>query len=99
TYQETINDRFEVVVANNYVDYYSFSLKVQVNVSMGHRLLTSMDQLEGGELPQTFINFVRKNTKINDSLTDVYLMLDKIMGGLCSNIRSEIRITYKACHD
>ncbi|KAF9359640.1 MutS protein msh4 [Mortierella sp. NVP85] len=108
TYKETINDIFEVV--NHYVDEYSLNLKVQFSVSMGYYLSTNVDQLEGGELPPIFINVVKKNkmvtfttlelmkknAKINDSLTEVYLMSDKIVNDLCSNIRSEIRILYKA---
>jgi DNA mismatch repair protein MSH4 len=108
TYKETINDIFEVV--NHYVDEYSLNLKVQFSVSMGYYLSTSVDQLEGGEIPPIFINVVKKNkmvtfttlelmkknAKVNDSLTEVYLMSDKIVSDLCSNIRSEIRILYKA---
>ncbi|KAG0239065.1 MutS protein msh4 [Mortierella sp. GBA43] len=108
TYKETINDIFEVV--NRYVDEYGLSLKVQFSVSMGYYLSTTLDHLEGGELPLVFINVVKKNksltfttlelmkknAKINDSLTEVYLMSDKIVSDLCSDIRSKIITLYKA---
>ncbi|KAF9983341.1 MutS protein msh4 [Modicella reniformis] len=108
TYKETINDIFEVV--NRYVDEYNVHLKVQFSVTMGYYLSTTVDQLEGGELPLIFINVIKKNkkltfttlelmkknAKINDSLTEVYLMSDKIVNDLCCNIRSEIGTLYKA---
>ncbi|KAF9115307.1 hypothetical protein BGX27_008309 [Mortierella sp. AM989] len=108
TYKETINDIFEAV--NRYAEEYDLSLKVQFNTTMGYYLSASIDQLEGGELPLIFINavkksksltfttleLVKKNAKINDSLTEVYLMSDKIVNDLSSNIRSDIGAIYKA---
>ncbi|KAG0018532.1 hypothetical protein BGZ80_007059 [Entomortierella chlamydospora] len=108
TYKETINDIFEVV--NRYVEEFNISLKVQFNTTMGYYLSTSVDQLEGGELPLIFINvvkksktmtfttleLVKKNAKINDSLTEVYLMSDNIVNELSSDIRADIGAVYKA---
>ncbi|KAF9183929.1 MutS protein msh4 [Haplosporangium sp. Z 767] len=108
TYKETINDIFEL--ANQYVEEYGVRLKLQFNVTMGYYLSMTVDQLEGGELPLIFINIVKKNkiltfttlelikknAKINDSLTEVYLMSDKIVNDLSSEIRSEISALYKA---
>ncbi|KAF9990044.1 MutS protein msh4 [Mortierella antarctica] len=108
TYKETINDIFELV--NRYVEEYDVKLKVQFNVTMGYYLSTTVDQLNGAELPLIFINIVRKakllsfttlelikkNAKINDSLTEVYLMSDKIVGDLSSEVRAEVGALYKA---
>ncbi|KAF9403041.1 hypothetical protein BGX21_007508 [Mortierella sp. AD011] len=108
TYKETINDIFEVV--NRYVEEFNISLKVQFNTTMGYYLSTGVDQLEGGELPLIFINvvkksktmtfttleLVKKNAKINDSLTEVYLMSDNIVNELSSDIRADIGAVYKA---
>ncbi|KAK3807784.1 MAG: hypothetical protein J3Q66DRAFT_392412 [Benniella sp.] len=44
------------------------------------------------------LKLMKNNANINDSLTDVYLMSDKIASNLCSNIRSDIWILYKAYH-
>ncbi|KAG0299101.1 MutS protein msh4, partial [Dissophora globulifera] len=108
TYKETINDIFEVV--NRYVEDYNIHLKVQFNTAMGYYLSTGVDQLAGSELPLIFINIVKKNktltfttlelvkknAKINDSLTEVYLMSDKIVSELSGNIRQDIGVLYKA---
>ncbi|KAI1315559.1 MutS protein msh4 [Mortierella claussenii] len=108
TYKETINDIFEAV--NRYVEEYDVGLKVQFNVTMGYYLSMTVDQHKGTELPLIFINIIKKhktltfttlelikkNAKINDSLTEVYLMSDKVISDLSSSIRSEIGVLYKA---
>ncbi|KAG0202103.1 MutS protein msh4 [Mortierella sp. GBA30] len=108
TYKETINDIFDLV--NRYVEEYGVQLRVQFNVTMGYYLSTTVDQLDGAELPLIFINIVKKakmltfttlelikkNAKINDSLTEVYLMSDKIVGDLSSEVRAEVGALYKA---
>ncbi|KAF9155098.1 MutS protein msh4 [Linnemannia schmuckeri] len=108
TYKETCNDILDVT--NRYVQEYGINLKVQFNVTMGYYFTTTVDQLGGNDVPLVFINvvkkgksltfttleLVKKNAKINDSLTEVYLMSDKIVGDLSSNIRSEIGALYKA---
>ncbi|KAF9432214.1 MutS protein msh4 [Entomortierella beljakovae] len=108
TYKETINDIFEVV--NRYAEEYNINLKIQFNTTMGYYLSSNLDQLGGNELPLVFINvvkknkiltfttleLVKKNAKINDSLMEVYLMSDKIITDLSSEIRSDIGAIYKA---
>ncbi|KAG0269965.1 MutS protein msh4 [Actinomortierella ambigua] len=63
-----------------------------------------------GELPSIFVNVVKKqktlvfttlelikkNSKIEDSLVEVYLMSDKIVQDLSSEIRTKINAIYKA---
>ncbi|KAF9910598.1 MutS protein msh4 [Linnemannia zychae] len=108
TYKETVNDIMDAT--NRYVQEYGINLKVQFNVTMGYYYTTTVDQLEGDEVPLVFINvvkksksltfttleLVKKNAKINDSLTEVYLMSDKIVSDLSSSIRGEIGALYKA---
>ncbi|KAF9097154.1 MutS protein msh4 [Mortierella sp. AD031] len=108
TYKETINDIFDVV--NRYVEESGISLKIQFNVTMGYHLSTTVDQLGTKEVPLVFINvvkkgktltfttleLVKKNAKLNDSMTEVYLMSDKIVSDLSSKIRGEIGALYKA---
>ncbi|KAG0315432.1 MutS protein msh4 [Dissophora globulifera] len=108
TYKDTINDIFEV--ANRYVEDYNIHLEVQSNTTMGYYLSTDVDLQAGGELPLNFINVVSKNkalafttlelvkkdAKINDSLTEVYPMSDKIISDYSGNIRQDIGVLYKA---
>ncbi|KAG0380109.1 MutS protein msh4 [Mortierella sp. AD032] len=108
TYKETVNDILDAT--NRYVQEYGINLKVQFNVTVGYYYTTTVDQLGENEVPLVFINVVRKskslsfttlelvkkNAKINDSLTEVYLMSDKIVSDLSSNIRGEIGALYKA---
>ncbi|KAF9131365.1 MutS protein msh4 [Mortierella sp. 14UC] len=108
TYKETVNDIMDAT--NRYVQEYGINLKVQFNVTMGYYYTTTVEQLGGNEVPLVFINvvkkskslafttleLVKKNAKINDSLTEVYLMSDKIVSDLSSNIRGEIGALYKA---
>ncbi|KAF8941708.1 MutS protein msh4 [Haplosporangium gracile] len=108
TYKETCNDILDVT--NRYVQEYGINLKVQFSVTMGYYFTTTVDQLDGNDIPLIFINvvkkgksltfttleLVKKNAKINDSLTEVYLMSDKIVSDLSSNIRGEIGALYKA---
>ncbi|KFH69849.1 hypothetical protein MVEG_04653 [Podila verticillata NRRL 6337] len=108
TYKETIEDMFEVV--NGYSEHYAINLKVQFNANMGYHLSTTTDLLDGHPLPLIFVNVVRKgkslsfttldlikkNAKIEDSLTEVYMMSDAIVKELASQIRTDIGALYKA---
>ncbi|KAG0237291.1 MutS protein msh4 [Actinomortierella wolfii] len=123
TYKEIVNDTFDLV--NSYVETYNLTLKIQFNNTMGYYLAMSTDQVGhhdsinsrsgnandlGGELPNIFINVVKKNktlnfttlelmkknSKIEDSLVEVYLMSDKIVQDLSSEIRTIINAIYKA---
>ncbi|KAG0231804.1 MutS protein msh4 [Actinomortierella wolfii] len=123
TYKEIVNDTFDLV--NSYVETYNLTLKIQFNNTTGYYLAMSTDQVGhrdsinsrsgnandlGGELPNIFINVVKKNktlnfttlelmkknSKIEDSLVEVYLMSDKIAQDLSSEIRTNINAIYKA---
>ncbi|KAG0097316.1 MutS protein msh4 [Podila epicladia] len=108
TYKETIEDMFEVV--NGYAEQYAINLKVQFNTNMGYHLSTTTDLLDGRQLPLVFVNVVRKgrtlsfttldlikkNAKIEDSLTEVYMMSDAVVKELACQIRADIGALYKA---
>ncbi|CAG8611279.1 2676_t:CDS:10 [Ambispora gerdemannii] len=108
TYKETINDIYELV--NGYTEQYKVPLKIQFNPATGFHLSTSIGNLQDRTLPLVFINvskkrktltfttleLMKKNTKINDSLTEVYLMSDKTIEDLISEIRKSIGVLYKA---
>ncbi|CAG8475627.1 9924_t:CDS:10 [Ambispora leptoticha] len=108
TYKETINDIYEIV--NGYTEQYKIPLKIQFSPATGFRLSTSIGNLQDQALPLVFINvskkrkaltfttleLMKKNTKINDSLTEVYLMSDKTIEDLISEIRKNIGVLYKA---
>lgn len=108
TYRETIEDIFEVV--NGYAEQYAINLKVQFNTNMGYHLSTTLDLLDGRPLPLIFVNVVRKgralsfttldlikkNAKIEDSLTEVYMMSDGVVKDLSCQIRVDIGALYKA---
>ncbi|RUS27664.1 hypothetical protein BC938DRAFT_482923 [Jimgerdemannia flammicorona] len=108
TYKETIDDIYELV--GQYIESTGIQIKLQFNPASGFHLTTSTDQLnDQSELPLIFINVVRKrktltfttleliqkNNKINESLTEVYLMSDKTIAELINDVRSAIGILYK----
>ncbi|RUS17438.1 muts domain V-domain-containing protein [Endogone sp. FLAS-F59071] len=90
----------------SFVDSTGIQIKLQFNSTSGFYLSASTEQLnDQGELPLMFINIVRKretgsaiqkNNKINESLTEVYLMSDKTIAELIADVRYTISIFYKA---
>ncbi|CAG8564813.1 6493_t:CDS:10, partial [Scutellospora calospora] len=108
TYKETVNDIYEKV--EQYNKQYDIPLKIQFSPTTGFYLSTSADNLAERQLPLVFINvskkkkaftfttleLMKKNTKINDSLTEVYLMSDKTIEDLILEIRGSIVVLYKA---
>ncbi|ORX92867.1 hypothetical protein K493DRAFT_224545, partial [Basidiobolus meristosporus CBS 931.73] len=107
TYKEATNDVYELV--NNYKEKYGIELKINFSHSMGFFLSVQGDQLPENELPSIFINVTRKkkllvftsmellkwNERISNSLTEVYLMSDKIITELTNEICTHISILYK----
>ncbi|RIB07458.1 muts domain V-domain-containing protein [Gigaspora rosea] len=108
TYKETVNDIYEKV--EQYNKQYEIPLKIQFSPTTGFYLSISAEQLGNSQLPLVFINvskkkktltfttleLMKKNTKINDSLTEVYLMSDKTIEDLILEIRGSIAVLYKA---
>jgi DNA mismatch repair protein MSH4 len=74
-----------------HLEQYQIPIKTQFSSATGFYLSITIEQLEGKQLPLIFINVkkrrktlifttlevMKKNKKINDSLTEVYLMSDK----------------------
>ncbi|GBC10105.1 hypothetical protein RclHR1_09340004 [Rhizophagus clarus] len=108
TYKETVDDLNEMI--DQYREQYQLPIKTQFSSAAGFYLSINIDQLEDKQLPLTFINVkkkrkiltfttlevMKKNIKISDSLTEVYLMSDKTIEDLISEIRSGICVLYKA---
>nr|CAG8550831.1 3178_t:CDS:10 [Entrophospora candida] len=108
TYKEMVDDTFEMI--EKYSEKNEIHLKPQFSVSTGYYLSTNIEHLGDRQLPLVFINvskkknlltfttleLIKKNTKINESLTEVYLMSDKIIEDLIFEIRGTIGVLYKA---
>jgi DNA mismatch repair protein MSH4 len=74
-----------------FLEQYQIPIKTQFSSTAGFYLSINIEQLEDKQLPLIFINVkkkrktltfttlevMKKNTKISDSLTEVYLMSDK----------------------
>ncbi|RIA80970.1 muts domain V-domain-containing protein [Glomus cerebriforme] len=107
TYKETVNDLNEII--DQYREQYQIPIKTQFSSTTGFYLSITTEQLEDKQLPLVYINVkkrrktltfttlevMKKNTKINDSLTEVYLMSDKTIEDLISEIRGGIGVLYK----
>ncbi|KAI8907003.1 muts-like protein 4, isoform CRA_a [Powellomyces hirtus] len=107
TYKETTNDVYDLVTA--YTEKYDIPIKVNFNPVVGFYLTATREQLAMRELPLEFINVETKkklttfttlkllsyNDRIQESLTEVYLMSDKIIEELIADIRKHAAILYK----
>ncbi|KAI9493031.1 DNA mismatch repair protein Msh4 [Zychaea mexicana] len=108
TYKETIEDIYEL--ATEYTESSGLNIKLQFNAPKGFYLSLPADQLEESTiLPQVFINVVKKkkqytfttlellqkNSRMNESLTEVYLMSDKTVTDLLQVFRADIGVLYK----
>ncbi|CAJ0749612.1 21846_t:CDS:10 [Entrophospora sp. SA101] len=105
TYKEMVDDTFEMI--EKYSEKNEIHLKPQFSVSTGYYLSTNIEHLGDRQLPLVFINvskkknlltfttleLIKKNTKINESLTEVYLI---IIEDLIFEIRGTIGVLYKA---
>ncbi|RGB41068.1 muts protein 4, partial [Rhizophagus diaphanus] len=108
TYKETVDDLNEMI--DQYCEQYQIPIKTQFSSTAGFYLSINIEQLEDKQLPLIFINVkkkrktltfttlevMKKNTKISDSLTEVYLMSDKTIEDLISEICNDISVLYKA---
>ncbi|KAJ3167556.1 MutS protein msh4 [Geranomyces variabilis] len=108
TYKETTNDVYDMVTS--YSDQFDLPIKVSFNPAYGFYLTLTREQLQGRELPLEFINVEQKkkitqfttlkllsyNDRIQESLTEVYIMSDKIVEELLDEIRKHAAVLYKA---
>ncbi|CAO3697576.1 unnamed protein product [Rhizopus microsporus] len=108
-YKEAIEDTYELV--SEYSENTGLKMKLQFSASSGFFIQMSTSELsDGNTLPDKFINVVTKrkmlhfttleilqsNSRINESLMEVYLMSDKVVSELLQVFRDNINILYKA---
>ncbi|KAG1463735.1 hypothetical protein G6F46_001738 [Rhizopus delemar] len=108
-YKEAIEDIYELVV--EYSESTKLNMKLQFSASNGFFIQISTSELsdeDGKVLPENFINVVKKrkvlqfttlelkNSRMNESLAEVYLMSDKTISELLQLFRENINFLYKA---
>ncbi|KAI7863458.1 muts domain V-domain-containing protein [Spinellus fusiger] len=108
TYKETVQDIYDM--ATEYGEITELPIKLQFNNSKGFYLcISSIDQLSNFTLPPLFINMVekkkhitfttlellKKNFRLEESLTEVYLMSDSIITDLLQQFRANVNVLYK----
>ncbi|CEG80340.1 hypothetical protein RMATCC62417_14694 [Rhizopus microsporus] len=108
-YKEAIEDTYELV--SEYSETTGLKMKLQFSSSSGFFIQMPTSELsDGNTLPDKFINVVTKrkmlhfttleilqaNSRINESLMEVYLMSDKVVSDLLQVFRDNINILYKA---
>eukprot|EP00842_Homolaphlyctis_polyrhiza_P006699 jgi/Hompol1/702/HPOL_000441-RA len=107
TYSEATNDVYDLVSA--YSEMYGISIKLIFSPSTGFQMTAYQDAMNGHTaLPAEFINATKKhkkltftslklmsqNDRIKESLTEVYLMSDKIIADLTSSVREYLGLLY-----
>ncbi|KAG0750228.1 hypothetical protein G6F57_002285 [Rhizopus arrhizus] len=108
-YKEAIEDIYELVV--EYSESTKLNMKPQFSASSGFFIQMSTSELsdeDGKILPENFINVIKKrkvlqfttlelkNSRMNESLAEVYLMSDKTISELLQLFRENINFLYKA---
>ncbi|KAJ8652676.1 hypothetical protein O0I10_011683 [Lichtheimia ornata] len=109
SYKETMEDIYEM--ATEYCQTTNLNIKLQFNASRGFFLTLPVDQLKGGEgdLPSIFINVIKKkklysfatiellqkNSRMNESLAEIYLMSDNTVTELLQRFHADIGVLYK----
>ncbi|KAL2917178.1 MutS protein msh4 [Polyrhizophydium stewartii] len=108
TYKEATADVHELV--EHYAEQYRLPIKLAFSPTVGFQMKISLDFLpRGQQLPAEFINRVDRgkqavftslklmsqNDRIRESLTEVYLMGDKIVSDLTSKLRESLAVLYR----
>lgn len=107
TYKEVTEDVLQLV--QELTEEYNFPLELRFENGRGYYLRLSALDLEDKALPGVFVNIVdrkkmvefttlelvKRNAKINDSLTEVMLMSDKTVQSLIEEVRKEFGPLYK----
>ncbi|KAI8815605.1 muts domain V-domain-containing protein [Fimicolochytrium jonesii] len=108
TYRETTNDVYDLVTS--YSEKHEINFRVVYNASLGFYITASREELGARDLPLEFINVKMKrkvlecttlkllshNDRIQESLTEVYLMSDRIIAELIDDIRGKAGILFRA---
>lgn len=106
TYKETTDDAYELV--GSYASQFDLPMKISYNTNRNFHIVLHQDQITQ-DLPSEFINISRKkknvtfttlqlmsiNDRIQESLTEIILMSNKIITSLTEHIRSTIYSFYK----
>ncbi|KAI9321902.1 muts domain V-domain-containing protein [Dichotomocladium elegans] len=109
TYKETMEDIYEL--ANEYSESSGLPIKLQFSATKGFFLCLSEGHLKHGQydLPPTFINvakkkkqfifttleLLQKNSRMDESLTEVYLMSDSTVSRLLEKFHAHIGVLHK----
>ncbi|KAF1802621.1 muts domain V-domain-containing protein [Mucor lusitanicus] len=109
TYKETTEDIYELIT--NYGEAYKLKIKLEYTASRGYSISMPINQLtNGAQLPNVFINVIQKkktiqfttlellqkNNRLNESMTEVFLMSEKTVTQLLEIFRNHINALYKA---
>ncbi|KAI8981084.1 muts domain V-domain-containing protein [Pilobolus umbonatus] len=107
-YKETVQDVYEII--ENYSEVFGLPIKLQFNASLGFYITLQRDKLtEGDDIPFEFINvqkkkkfyqfttleILQKNRRIEESLSEVYLMSDSLLSSLLQVFRDHIHLLYE----
>ncbi|KAI8393427.1 muts domain V-domain-containing protein [Radiomyces spectabilis] len=107
TYKETIDDIYEL--ANEYAETSQLKLKLRMDSRHRFYLYVSKQQLGSQALPSEFTNIVvtkagftfttlellQKNSRLQESLAEMYLMSDSIVTETLKKVCTKVSIMYK----
>ncbi|CAO3674509.1 unnamed protein product [Rhizopus stolonifer] len=94
-YKEAIEDIYDLVT--EYSETTELNMKLQFSSSSGFFIQMSISDIsENQTLPEKFINILQKNSRINESLAEVYLMSESVVSELLQLFRENINFLYKA---
>ncbi|RPA76245.1 hypothetical protein BJ508DRAFT_370727 [Ascobolus immersus RN42] len=109
TYKEATEDVYALV--QQLTNEHDLPLELKYEADRGFFLRLPSSEIEDKPLSSVFINvierkkilefttleLVKRNAKIGDSMTEVFLMSDKTIQALTEDIRKEISALYKVC--
>ncbi|KAI7883907.1 hypothetical protein K492DRAFT_205104 [Lichtheimia hyalospora FSU 10163] len=108
SYKETMEDIYEM--ATEYCQTSQLNIKLQFNASRGFFLTLPVDQVKDeSDLPAIFINVIKKkkfysfatiellqkNSRMNESLAEIYLMSDNAVTDLLQKFHADVGVLYK----
>ncbi|KAL7330113.1 MutS protein msh4 [Mucor circinelloides] len=109
TYKETTEDIYDLIAT--YGETFKLKIKLEYTASRGYSISMPTSQLvDGAQLPDVFINVVQKkktlqfttlellqkNSRLNESMTEVFLMSEKTVTQLLQVFRNHINALYKS---
>ncbi|CAO3606962.1 unnamed protein product [Cunninghamella echinulata] len=109
TYTETIQNIYEMITC--YCEETKLNIKLQFDTERKFHLMLSEDQyMDAQSFPSTFINITKKkksiffstlellqkNSRVDESLAEIYMMSDRTVNEILQSFRSDIDILYKS---